>query len=78
MSATGYGRISFESLDEVIIVDGITCFDEGTIVLREGLELYLDQGRLEENVARPRQQLTQRHKHSKGSARPIRVLGGLV
>ena len=45
MSGMGYGRISFGSLDEVIIEDGMTGFDEGYGVLKEGVEGCLDQGK---------------------------------
>ena len=36
------GRIIFGSLDEVIIGDCISCFDEGYIVLKTGIEGYPD------------------------------------
>ena len=56
--AIEYGKICFGSFDKVIIGDDITCFVESNVVLKEGVEVCFDQGKVKGIIARPRKQVT--------------------
>ena len=45
----GYEELKLRSLDETINKNDLRCLDEGKEALKEGIELFLEQGKAQED-----------------------------